>query len=450
MGHASKLLAASLAALSAALFASPCFAAPPDGQLLMLDFKRIDETPEGFARSLTDRFRQAAEWAVPREPNGPKPLNCSIEFSADAPRFSAFTVKGRNVRIVIGGQLETLASDAATLRRLMAALLLARAGFMPESADTGYPEWLAVGLARKAATDAMMARVPGGVGFPGSQALAAGGAFPDLRAVVAGPLEPSDGACFIIYAEACQMLVVACGRAGMPQAGAFRAVVSDAAAKDGPDRLSSFLKASALCLQPKKDRDKEGRTLKRSDGEMAEFASAWFKSESRKMLWNCFTPAPAKFIESSFKEASKISYKDSSGAERNCELDELCARWDSVADARLLVAETRGRLAEVASMSPDEIQDSLGALQGALNGLLSAGSKPKSDALAPAIEAFYASLEARIALESKLKKAERSLVSPGSRFGLTMGSLVSYDYWTESADVKAAAYLDESQAKAGK
>ncbi len=438
-------------ALAATLFATSFQAdgqgsGPGEGErFLLLDFRRPDSTPEGSAKALVDRMRQFVVWAIPRTP-GVKPMECKVEFTQakGAAPFASCTRSSREASVLIGASFARFRSDPELLRKLMETLLLARCGVMVEKSEGGLPNWLVDGLTRRAMTSELAFMVPGGASYPGATALAGADVYPSLRSVVESKLLPSDGAVYELNAEYCQILLMASAGAGMASNGGFMKLVLDSLRPARPGAMASFVEAFNIGrVPPSKEKDSSrtgGGGLRGPADEEA--LSNWFERSARGVLHCCFSPLPATLVEQRMKSLGKVSFEDREGKLQACELAGLPAKWDSVKDGRLLVADLRARLAVLASVSPIEMQEPVWRIQEALNGLLAVQGKADGAPLASALGGFYDALEARIACEAALKRFERAFVPVAFRFNSTLAAVGGFERREEAVYPKETAFLE--------
>ena len=484
MGHCPKWLLCLLALLPAVWLAPWLDAAPArdDGPVYLLDFRKAGDSDENRAKSLVERFRRAAAWAVPDEDpkqgQGPAAFDCKVEFvkPGKGAVFTAYTLKRTDVRVSIAESPKDFLSDVSSQNSLMTVMLLARCGLEAEHMDRGFPEWIADGLARKVSTDAWISsRLPGSGGLPAAYSMGSRGLFPGLKPILGPSLDPSYGECFKVYAEYCNILLLTCARNGMVKEGLLAKMIRDIVAEPEKSRYESFVSVAgpfmasrrisedgggdaAKASKPPEDKanlDPAGASLRSEGGSQRQQGRAktpkpwghkeldeWFSAEISRSLLNGYTPASGHYIETLFKEASRVAYKDEKGVDRVCEMDELPGKWKSLKNPDLIVSEMRLRITLLGNCSPPCLQEPLKGLLAALGSLLAERENAASESLAAAKREFYKGIEWSVAQEAVLKRAEAKAFPPGARYGGTMAALKACDVAEEAPYSKEAAFLD--------
>jgi len=462
-----------LALLPACALAPWLEAAPArdEGPVHMLEFRKVGESPEARAKLLVDRMLRVAAWAASPEDaqgQGAQEFDCKVEFvkPGQGSVFKAYTFKKREVRVAIAESCKDFLSDLETQRSLMAAMLLARCGLEAELLDRGFPEWLSSGALRKAATSNWMSNLPGSSGLQAAYALGSRGIFPDLKTVLDSPLDPSYGECYKVYAEYCEAVLSVCSRNGLLDKGLPSKMIKAVADDPGVSRFDLFVslagpylgskripdgtpgtpppKASASS-DPKAVAEAARRTEKPKPATQPwsrKEVSAWFSTELRRLVLSCFSPASVRYLETLFKEASRVAYKDSKGVERVCEVDELQEKWSSLGEPELIVSEMKSKVNNLANFAPPALQDSLSGMVSALNVILVKRGSAGASELQAAKKAFYDAIERSAAIEAAMKKAEVKGFPPTVRYAGALEALKACDLAEEAPYAKEAALLD--------
>lgn len=338
---------------------------------------------------------------------------CSITFAKPENLRAPIEIGVKNQTIVISLASDPLSweSDYEVLKKLVELNIMNKYNML-STANYKFPSWISTALTRKFIRKNEFISLPGLSTYPNIRFLAMHNALNSnsLFSIFNGQLKPEDGGLFVIYAEACEILLDACYKISTAEENLIAQTIL-LSLKNSSNEEEAFRMNIGTVVTSQKILyfiKTEGLPEKAVLG-------MWFRNQLEESAMGTLIPANDEYTEKLFKQALTVYYhiKDGEKTEiKNAGLPMIESDFDKIEDKKILFSDIIKGLSAVKNKIPFAFHASISKIIEAVSLLETGSPKGFADKIKAAEQDFATVLKERQAMNKYMTAMERKYLPP--------------------------------------
>lgn len=380
------------------------------GSILLFDYRDASGSDEYISKQLVERIQHLCSLAVPN-PQKSYPVRVVTAKTTDLIPFGAnLSRNGREVLLTLPSRAGDWIANPEKTVKATAWLLAARMGLPPERGDRFLTAWPVHAIARKARFSCGKIQMPLSRFFPAAYALTSHGLYPTIGQVTNSFDGEYGTAVYDLNSEYAELLLDATQQEGLLREGLVYQTLVASLSLDTIEPEKLFL------LLYDKIKLKRGAHVMIIQGHRDEVVNDWFVQKLRRLILSMFSPSATVEFEIRYHTASKAEYKTKDGGTGSCELRDIIANWNDMANGNEVIDEFLHRLNDLAFIAPPGFQGDIARLRNTLSQCRTDRKDSIARELQTAERSLFLAIQQYQKLEELLAVKQNLHVTPGARF----------------------------------